>query len=215
MAKLNLKAGEKLDLAVRGSTEELRLKVSFVKETGDTVYLSPPILDGRAYLPELGSPVVLSWGGDGSEFSLGGVLAGTVKQGIRTYLEVRCEGAVQRRERRAFQRIPVEMEAELTCLGAADGSGRTLRLYPCRTSDLSGGGVALYTDAPIAVGETVDIVLCPKGGKRQFLRAVVCWVRPAPKREGFAFSSGLQFVFSNGEEGAEFAKLVASIASKS
>lgn len=211
MAKLNLKPGEKLDMAIRGSTEELCLKTSFAKETGDMVYLAPPIVDGKAYLPEPNSPVILSWGGGGSEFFLEGVFTGNLKQGIRTYLSIRCDGPVQRRDRRAFKRIPAELEGEIC---TAPESTRERRISPCRTSDISSGGVAVYTNAAMEVGETVEITLCHKADRRLTMRAVVCWVRPAPKLEGFAFSSGLQLTAASADESVEFAKLVAAIAAK-
>lgn len=214
MAKLNLKAGAKLDVTVRRGTGELSLKTSFVKEVPGALHLSMPMVDGKTYTPENDTPMVLSWGGDNADYTLDAVVAGTVKVGIRTYLVAKLDGEVHCTERRAFARVPAEIAVEIMSYDTGAGGARAGRVYPGRTSDISGGGVAVYTDAPMAVGETIDIALCPKGGKRQELRAAVCWTRPAPKQAGYRISTGLQFFFLNSGESLGVAKLVAAATTK-
>ncbi len=214
MAKLNLKAGAKLDMTVRRGTGELTLKTSFVKETSGVLHLSMPMTDGKSYTPETDAPMILAWSIDGTDFTLDAVSAGTVKAGIRTYLVAKPAGDVQRSERRAFTRVPAEIDVEITSFDTGAGGTRVKRLYPGRTSDISGGGLAVYTDAAVAVGETIDIALLPKGSKRQELRAAVCWTRPAPKHAGYRTSVGFQFFFLNNNESVEVAKLVAAAAAK-
>lgn len=213
MAKLNLKVGAKLDMTVRGSSEELNLKTSLVKDAGDTLQLSMPMVGGKPFTPETGMLIVLSWTGDGTEYSLEGNAAGTVKQGIRTYLVVKHDGNVQSNERRAFARVAAELDVEITSFETGVGGTRVSRIFPGKTSDISGGGIAVYTDAPMAVGETIDVSLNEKG-KWLPLRAAVCWTRPAPKHAGYRTSAGLQFFFLNSGESLEVAKLVASLATK-
>lgn len=214
MAKLNLKAGAKLDMAVRNGDGELNLKTSFVKESGGKLQLSMPMVGGKAFVPVDGAPIELTWGTDGTVYALSASAAGTVKAGIRTYLVVKAEDEVQRTERRAFARVPAEIDVEITSYDTAPDGARVSRVYPGRTSDISGGGVAVFTNASMAVGETVDIVVNEKGGKPLPLRAAVCWSRPAPKRTSFRFSTGLQFFFLNSGEAASVARLVASLAAK-
>lgn len=213
MAKLNLKAGAKLDMTVRGNSEELNLKTSFVKDGGDSLQLSMPMVGGKPFTPEVGTQILLAWGGDGTEYTLDCTAAGTAKQGIRTYLVAKYDGEVQATERRAFTRMPAEIDVEITSFDTAPGGARASRIYPGRTSDISGGGVAVYTDAPMAVGETIDIAINEKG-KKLPLRAAVCWTRPAPKHAGYRISAGLQFFFLNSGESLEVAKLVAAAATK-
>lgn len=209
-----MKAGTKLDMTVRGNSSTLTLKTSFVKETDDTIQLSMPMLEGKTYTPETGATITLTWGNDGTDFSLSTTAAGTEKAGIRTYLVVKHEGEIQRSERRAFARVPAEMEVEILSYDTAPGGDRGSRIYPGRTTDISGGGLAVYTDAPMAVGETIDVTLNQKGGKKLPLRAAVCWTRPAPKHAGYRISVGLQFFFMNSGESLEMAKIVAAAATK-
>lgn len=213
MAKLNLKTGAKLDMTVRGSSEELNLKTSLVKDAGDTLQLSMPMVGGKPFTPETGMLIVLSWAGDGTEYSLECTAAGTVKQGIRTYMVVKHTGDLQTNERRAFARVPAELDVEITSFDTGVGGARVSRIYPGRTSDISGGGIAVYTDAPMAVGETIDVSINEKG-KWFPLRGAVCWIRPAPKHAGYRTSAGLQFFFLNSGESLEVAKLVAALATK-
>lgn len=213
MSKLGLKAGAKLDLTARIGDEEMDLKSSFFKESGGKLQLTTPMAGGKSWtLPE-GTPVALSWTVDGTHFSLDGTASGSVKQGIRTYLLVTPKDEVQRSERRAFVRVPAEIDVEIINGDTTSDGSRVMRTYTGRTSDISNGGVAVYTDAPMVVGETVDVVILQKG-KRMPLRAAVCWLRPAPRTAGFRSSVGLQFFFLNSEEAMGVAKLTASLAAK-
>lgn len=213
MSKFGLKAGAKLDLTARIGDEEFELKSSFVKEGGGALQLSTPMAGGKSWTLDKGTPVVLSWTVDGTHFSLPGAASGTVKQGIRTYLLVTPQDEVQRSERRAFVRVPAEIDVEILSGETVAGGERVMRTYPGRTSDISNGGVAVYTDAPMVVGETVDVVMVQKG-KKMPLRAAVCWLRPAPRTAGYRHSAGLQFFFLNSEEAMGVAKLTASLAAK-
>ncbi len=195
MGKLNLKAGAKLDLTARIGDDETELKTSYVKETGGKLQLSMPMSGGKSYPLDQGTPVELAWSADGADFTLDGTVSGSVKQGIRTYLLVTPSDEIQKNERRASIRVPAELDVEIISYDTAGDGTRTQRSYPGRTSDISNGGVAVYTSAPMAVGETIDLVIARKGTKKMPLRAAVCWVRPAPRGAGYRESAGLQFFF--------------------
>lgn len=214
MGKLNLKAGAKLDLTARVGDEEFELKSSYVKDHAGKLQITAPMAAGKSWPLEDGTPVELGWTVDGTRYTLDGKVSGTVKQGIRTNLLIDPVEEVQAAERRAFVRVPAEIDVEIIS-GETDSSGqRVMRTYPGRTSDISNGGVAVYTDAPMVVGETVDVVLARKGTKKIPLRGAVCWTKPAPRNAGYRSSCGLQFFFLNSDEAMKVAKLTAALAAK-
>lgn len=214
MGKFNLKAGFKLDLTARLGDDEVSLKSSFFKESAGKLQLSMPLLGGKSVPLESGTAVALDWGADGVDFHLDGSVAGTVKQGVRTYLVVSPTGEVEHHERRAFVRVPAEIDVEIISYNTNANGERVKRVYPGRTTDISNGGVAVCTDAPMAVGETMDLVMARKGTKKVPLRAAICWTRPAPRGSGYREMAGFQFFFLNSGEAAAIAKMVASLASK-
>lgn len=214
MGKQAVKAGTKLDLTAQVDGEDVALKSSFVKESGGKWQLSMPMSAGKSFSLEKGTPLSISWSVDGTVYSVEARADGTVKQGVRSYLLAVPEEEVQREERRAHVRIPAEIDVEITSYETASDGSRRPRVYPGRTTDISNGGIAVFTNAPMAVGETIDVAIARKGTKKLPLRAGVCWIRPAPKVSGYRDFAGLQFFFLNSDEGLAVAKLTASLAGK-
>lgn len=213
MGKLNLKAGEKLDLTARMGEEEIELKSSFVKENGGALQLTMPMVGGKSFPLDKETAVVLCWTVDNIRNTLPGKVSGTVKQGIRTNLLVEPTGEIHSAERRAFVRVEAEIDVEILTGETGPKGKRVMQTHPGRTSDISNGGTAVYTDAAMAVGETVDIVLIEKN-KRTPLRGAVCWTRPAPRTAGYRNAAGIQFFFLNSDEAMRVAKLTAALAAK-
>ena len=214
MAKLNIKVGAKLDVTARTGEGEEEYKSSYAGESGGKWRIAVPMANGKSQPLAKGTAVALSWETDGGTSTVNGTVEGSVKQGVRTYLAIRRDGDVQRQERRAHTRIPAEIPVEL-CGYTTDRSGaRVEQCYKGVTTDISNGGVAVVTNAPTAVGEIISLTLARRGVKKLPLKGQVCWVRPAPKGTGYRDFIGLQFLFTNSEEGKELARLTESLAAK-
>ena len=214
MGKLGLSAGTKLDMVARVGEEELELKTSVAKEAGGKLQVSNPMVNGRSVALEKGAPVLLTWMVQSTKFSLDGVVDGSVKQGIRTYLVITPIDEPHREERRTAERINAELDIEILTFDTDLEGKRYPNTYSGKTSDISNGGLAVYTSAPMAVGEVLDVTISRKGSKKLPLKGTVCWTRPAPKTAGYRDFAGFQFLFSNKEEAAAVARLTASLAAK-
>lgn len=214
MGKANIKSGAKLDLTAPVNGEEMDFKSSFSKEAAGKWQISLPMANGKSHQLAPGTPVAISWLVDESRYSATGTVEGSVKQGVRTYLSVRVDEDIQKAERRAFIRISAELDVELISYNTDEAGVRTGQSYKGKTTDISNGGAAVLTSAPLATGEIINCTIARRGVKKLPLRAQVCWTRPAPRGMGYKDSVGLQFLFANNEEGIEVSKLTAALAAK-
>ncbi|MEG0765221.1 MAG: PilZ domain-containing protein [Pseudoflavonifractor sp.] len=213
MGKLDLKTGAKVDVAAIINGDEMQLKSSFVKG-GNQWQLTMPMAGGKSYTPETGTAIVIIWQDEGTEFRATGKVAGCLKQGVRTYLMVAVEEEIRQENRRSSERVRVDLPVELSLYSTDYDGTRSRRDYNAVTSDISIGGLSLFTAASLAVGEMVDLTIARPGTKKLPLRAEICWVRPAPKAAGYRNLAGLKFLFSGEADGAAVAKLTAALAAK-
>ena len=214
MDKVNIKAGSKLDVVAQINGRELEMKSSFVKSVGGNFQITMPMHNGKSYPLDSGTAVTIIWTMDNGRYTFQGRVDSSVKQGVRTNLLIALSEDANWVERRAHQRIPAELNATITLFNTDPAGNRREEDFPGKTTDISNGGVAVLTSATLAVGEVVSLSISRRGMKKLFLKAEVCWSRPAPKGMGYRYSSGLQFLFSNNEVSAELAHLTASLAAK-
>lgn len=214
MAKLNLKVGAKLEVLAEVNGEEVELKSSYAGESGGKYRIATPMASGKSVSLAPGTKVALVWMADSGRYSVNAAVIGPVKQGVRTYLALDVADQVDRSERRVYQRVAAELDVELISFTTDRDGRRAEVISKGKTTDLSNGGAALVTNATLAVGETITVVIARRGTKKIHLKADVCWTRPAPRGLGFRDAVGVQFIYLTPEEGLEVAKLTASLAAK-
>lgn len=210
--KMNIKSGAKLDVIAAIEGSEVTLKTSCFKAAADRILFTTPLVGGKSFTPEKGATVVFTWDDASHHYEFSATVMGSEKIGIRSYITAKHGGLVSQIERRAHARVVVRLPAELYNFSTAPDGTRYRRAYPCLVSDISAGGAALYTDAPTAVGETLELSILLQGSKHLTLRGDVCWGRPAARGSGFTWYTGLQFVAGAKEESAALLKLLASYA---
>lgn len=214
MEKMNIKVGSKLDVVAELDGEEQEMKSSYVKSVGGKMQITMPMHNGKSILLGKGTVVAVSCDTDNGRYTCRGTVDSSVKQGVRTNLLIALEEEAQWVERRAFRRIPAELNIKIFNYNTDLDGNRRETVSPGRTTDISNGGVAVLTSASLAVGETVNLEIARRGTKKIALRSEVCWTKSAPQGSGYRYSAGLQFVFTNNESNADLVRLTTALAEK-
>ncbi len=214
MEKLKIKSGSKITtmLIINGEYGK-EMKSSFEKNVSDSsILITIPIVNGkRAAIGDM-QPLLIKYSMDGVAYAVEGYIDDIVKQGARQYWRVRKTSEV----REFFQRTDVRIKARfnITFLKIWWNAHGELQEDESigMTEDISAGGLALYENTPLAVGEIITVKL-PNQGKKKGLegRSEVCWVRSTEPGNAFKNMVGLRFIFENQGEKERVAAYVASI----
>lgn len=190
----NLETGMKLRIRPKGDTAAAHELITHIESVmpDDHILLTTPIHKGMVYPYAPDDTLHLSFPAQNGVCHFKCAVAERFTQGNIDYIKARITSEVTHKQRREMFRVKTDIEGEISAERQSDGE--TVRIQStCRASDISGGGMGLFTKAAFEVGENVTVsVPIGENGKTQHLYSEVRWHRPI---DGTVYTShiGVQF----------------------
>lgn len=200
MEKLKIRQGTKLNIALEDNNDEkFELKSTFEKNINDSSFLiSVPMQQGkRLELDEFKKLYIKYEMGD-TAFVVEGFIDDYVKEGIRNYWKIRKVSENREFFQRSDQRIKARLNIKVAKRWWSPEGVDALEDLDALTLDISSGGLAMFIDTTLSVGEIVETTLPKRGNRKEVpVRSETCWVRQTEKGNAYRYIVGLKFMFTN------------------
>jgi len=205
--ELGLKKGSKIMMAydVRlGMEPKFELMCSFVCDIDTSVFkVSRPMNpDGTPVPLNENQKFLLVYGSGPVKSIIAGYAEDEEKDGINTYWLVRRVTEQRQFFKRVDERVKAQFNIEYTCDAFPELSDGTTQREDAYTIDISFNGAAIYLNDKFDVGYEVEVFMPGFGSgigsdPINYLKAVVCWNREAPKESKHKLICGLQYRFDD------------------
>ncbi len=221
MAQLKIRAGTKLFLVYAGErqvkNEDFTVRSTFEKNINESSFLiSVPMKNGKRMEPNEEKKLLIKYTAGGEDIIVEGYVDDVVKQGIRQYWKIRKVTDGRKFFQRLDERIQVEMRLSYTRLSWITNTLDEQRTEEGLSLDISAGGLAMFLNDKLDVGEIIQIhmptVGRTKAGKGFTVRGETCWLRGTDKGNPFRHTMGAKFVFDATDEKKKMAAYMDAIA---
>lgn len=212
MEKLKIQQGSKLSIAL-GNDADFTLKSTFEKNINDTSFLvSVPMSDGkRADIDEF-QKLLFKYEISDSAYVVEGFIDDYVKQGIRNYWKIRKVSENREFFQRSNERVKSRLNIKIGKRWWSPEGVDAVEELEALTLDISAGGLAMFMDATLSVGEVVEATLPKQGRKKEvYVKAETCWVRQTEKGNAYRQIIGLRFIFMDSKEREKIEKYVSGL----
>ena len=217
---LEIKSGTKMHLAYDvgvGQEPQFTMLCTFARNLDESAFLvSIPMLGGKKVQADEASKLLFRYGEGTAVSIIAGYVDDIVKEGIRSYWKVRRVSEQRQLIQRADERIKVALRIKYSQpTWPADDDGKIMP-EEGMSLDISAGGLALLLNRRFEVGESLEVILPRIAGFEHedlpdYLAAVVCWQREAPKGSIYRMICGVQFRFSESAQKGALQDYVANI----
>lgn len=209
MAQLKIRAGTKLSLVYAGErqvkNEDFTMRSTFEKNLNESSFLiSIPMQNGKRMEPDEEKKLLIKYAMGGEDVVVEGYIDDVVKQGIRQYWKIRKVTEGRKFFQRQDERVQIAIRVNYTRLEWIANTLEEQRTEEGLTLDVSAGGLAMFLNDKLNVGEIIYINLPTvgrtKAGKGFMVRGETCWLRDAAKGSPFRHTMGAKFIFDTTEE---------------
>lgn len=215
MEKLKIKSGSRVGIVLSGdSSGDFSLVSTFEKNVNEASFLiSVPMYQGKRVDIDSFQKLLMKYELGGSSYVVEGYVDGTVQEGRRNYWKVRKVNENREFFQRTDERIKARLEVTFTKRWWTPEGLDSEEEMTGMTMDISAGGLAIFLNVPLGVGEIVEMVLPAIGRKRPVnVSAETCWFRDTEKGNAFRYMAGLKFVFINPKDKERTAKYMEALA---
>lgn len=209
VAQLKIRTGTKLFLVYAGErqvkNEDFTVRSTFEKNLNDSSFLiSVPLKNGQRMEPDESKKLLIKYAMGGEDIIIEGYVDDVVKQGIRQYWKIRKVTEGRRFFQRTDERIQTVLRIAYTRMDWIVNTLDEYRTEEGATLDISAGGLAMFLNDKLDVGEIIYINLPTigrsKAGKGFMVRGETCWLRDAQKGNPFRHTMGAKFIFDTTDE---------------
>lgn len=221
MAQLKIRTGTKLFLVYAGErqvkNEDFTIRSTFEKNLNESSFLiSVPLKNGQRMEPDEEKKLLIKYAMGGEDIIIEGYVDGVVKQGVRQYWRIRKVTEGRKFFQRQDERVQLVLRVSYTRLSWITNTLEEQRTEEGATLDVSAGGLAMFLNDKLDVGEIIHINLPTigrsKAGKGFMVRGETCWLRDAQKGSAFRHTMGAKFIFDTSDEKKKMSAYVGAAA---
>lgn len=193
---------------------------TFNKTLDESAFLiSVPMRDGKSLSINESQKLLIKYHSAAEPMIMAGYADDEIKDGIRRYWRIRRVTEQRQFFQRADERIKVALRVKYNRLTALPGEDWAFEPEDGMTLDLSAGGMALFLNDRMDVGELCSVMLprvgtAPEGQAIKDVNAVVCWNREAPRGSLYRNICGLQFRSDEGGQKGRIQDYVENVKKK-
>ena len=193
---------------------------TFFKSLDESAFLiSVPMRDGKPLPLNETQKLLIKYVSATEPMIMAGYADDEVKDGIRRYWRIRRVTDQRQFFKRADERIKVALRVKYSRMTALPGEESSMEEEDGLTLDISAGGMALFLNDRMDVGELCNVTLprvgtAPEGQPIKDLNAVVCWNREAPRGSLYRNICGLQFRSDEGGQKGRIQDYVGNVKKK-
>ncbi|WP_130861049.1 PilZ domain-containing protein [Bacilliculturomica massiliensis] len=214
MEKLKLKSGSRVGLVINGEkNKDFSLTSTFERNINSVSFLiSVPMAGGKRVEADPQKKLLMKYEMGGSSYVVEGYVDEELQEGRRHYWKIRKVNENRAYFQRTDERIKAELDVTFTKRWWNPDGTDSAEEVKGLTMDVSAGGLAMFTNVPLNVGEMVDMTLPPVGKKRKVsVSGETCWFRETEKGNAFRYTAGLKFVFINPKDKDKLYKYVDAV----
>lgn len=221
MAQLKIRTGTKLFLVYAGErqvkNEDFTIRSTFEKNLNESSFLiSVPLKNGQRMEPDEDKKLLIKYAMGGEDIIVEGYVDDVVKQGIRQYWKIRKVTEGRKFFQRMDERVQTVLRVNYTRLEWISNTLEEQRTEEGATLDISAGGLAMFLNDKLTVGEIIYINLPTvgraKAGKGFMVRGETCWLRDTQKGNAFRHTMGAKFIFDTSEEKKKMSAYMGAVA---
>ena len=220
---IKIKSGTKMQIAYDVPPDkepQFNMIGTFYKNLDDSAFLvSVPMRDGKPLPMDESQKLLIRYSTPGDPMIIAGYADDEVKEGIRRYWKIRRVSDQRQFFKRADERVKVSLRVFYHRDTALPGEDGKIEEEDGMTLDISGGGMAMFLNDRMDVGELCCVTLprvgsAPEGASIRDVVAVVCWNRDAPRGSLYRRICGLQYRLAVGEEHQRMVDYVGNVKNK-
>lgn len=220
MAQVKIRTGTKLFLTYAGErqakNEDFTIRSTFEKNLNESSFLiSVPLQNGKRMEPNEEKKLLIKYAMGGEDIVIEGYVDDVVKQGIRQYWKIRKVTEGRKFFQRQDERVQIAIHVDYTRLEWITNTLGEQRTEEGLTLDVSAGGIAMFLNDRLDVGEIIYVhmptVGRTKAGKGFTVRGETCWLRDAEKGNPFRHTTGLKFIFDTTDEKKKMSAYVGAV----
>ena len=221
MAQLKIRTGTKLSLVYAGErqakNEDFTIRSTFEKNLNESSFLiSVPLQNGKRMEPDEEKKLLIKYAMGGEDIVIEGYVDDVVKQGIRQYWKIRKVTEGRKFFQRQDERVQLAVRVDYTRLEWIANTLEEQRTEEGLTLDISAGGLAMFLNDKLAVGEIVYLhmptVGRTKAGKGFTVRGETCWLRDTDKGNAFRHTMGAKFIFDTTDDKKRMSAYMGAVA---
>lgn len=215
MEKLKIKSGGKVELVLGGGDKKpFEVKSTFEKNVNEASFLiSVPMSQGKRLEADPFQKLLIKYELGGGVYVVEGYVDDVAQEGRRTFWKIRKVSENREFFQRTDERIKVNLEITFTKRWWTPEGLDSAEELNAITMDVSAGGLAMLMNAPLAVGEIVEVGLPSVKRKRGVsLSGETCWFRETEKGNAFRYMAGLKFVFITPKDKDRMYKYIEAVA---
>lgn len=221
MAELKIRTGTKLFLVYAGErqvkNEDFTIRSTFEKNVNESSFLiSVPLKGGQRMEPDEEKKLLIKYALGGEDIIVEGYVDDVVKVGVRQYWRIRKVTEGRKFFQRMDERVQTVLRVNYTRLEWITNTLEEQRTEEGATLDISAGGLAMFLNDKLDVGEIIYInlptVSRAKAGKGFMVRGETCWLRDAQKGSAFRHTMGAKFIFDTSDEKKKMAAYMGAVA---
>ena len=218
-----LRSGTRMQLAFDvppDQTPKFDMICTFYKSLDESAFLiSVPMRDGKPLPMDEKQKLLIRYNSATDPMIMAGYADDEIKEGIRRYWKIRRVTDQRQFFKRADERIKVALRIKYNRLTALPGEDWVMEPEDGLTIDISAGGMAVFINDRMDVGELCSVTLprvglSPEGQSISDINAVVCWNREAPRGSIYRNICGLQFRSDEGGQKGRIQDYVLNVKKK-
>lgn len=212
MDKLKIQQGSKLSIAV-GDSGDFTLRSTFEKNLNAISFLiSVPISNGKRLQVDEFQKLQIKYEISDSSYIVEGFVDDCVKHGVRNYWKIRKVSENREFFSRSSERVKIGLDIKVGKRWWSPQGVDSLEELDALTLDISAGGLAMFMDITLSVGEVVEVTLPSQGKKKEVhVKAETCWVRQTERGNAYRQIIGLRFIFMDAKERGKVEKYVSGL----
>ncbi len=182
---------------------------TFFKSLDDSAFLvSVPMKEGKSLPIDEKQKLLIRYNAGAEPMIVAGYADDEIKEGIRRYWKIRRVTDQRQFFQRADERVKAALRVKYSRMITLPGEDAHIGVDDGMTLDISGGGMALFLNDRMDVGELCSVTLprvgtTPEGRAIEDVTSVVCWNRDAPKGGLYRNICGLQYRWGDSEDGKQ------------
>lgn len=221
MAQVKIRTGTKLFLVYAGErqvkNEDFTIRSTFEKNLNESSFLiSVPLQNGKRMEPNEEKKLLIKYAMGGEDIVIEGYVDDVVKQGVRQYWKIRKVTEGRKFFQRQDERIQLALRLDYTRLEWITNTLEEQRTEDGLTLDVSAGGLAMFLNDKLSVGEIINIhmptVGRTKAGKGFTVRGETCWLRDTEKGNPYRHTMGAKFIFDTTDEKKKMSAYIGAVA---
>ena len=223
MPEVKLKSGARMQVAYDVPPDQepqFNMACTFFEALDDSAFLvSVPMKDGKPLVMDEKQKLLIRYSSGAEPMILAGYADDEVKRGIRRYWKIRRVTDQRQFFKRADERVKVALRVKYSRVVSLPGEEDFTGVDEGMTLDISAGGMALYLNDRMDVGELCSVTMprvgtAPEGRALEDVMAVVCWNREAPRGSLYRNICGLQYRLEEGDQRSRMQDYVANVKKK-